>query len=230
MGTTPMFEYLKVTSSLCYFSYRHPLRYQVSFALYHQGHRRYSRRKSTHSVVDWVWFQCKDSEECSSQSELLLYSPQGLSALLHLLLLVWLQRHVNHICQAAVAQDTWDTQENFILHSMHALEMTTIRHHSQRRTFQSIQKKKSMQGFLPPHLHQCGHRVHFVEVLHDALHQVSHRHADGPGGVALQLDDLIGSAAHTQRITSYYNLSSVSLPQQFPLISLIHLLCDVFML
>lgn len=37
--------------------------------------------------------------------------------------------------------------------------------------------------------------MHLVQVLQDALHQVGHRHADGPGSVALQLDDLIGSAA-----------------------------------
>ena len=61
------------------------------------------------------------SEEGSSQGELLLYTPQGLGALLHLLLLFGLQGHVNHICQATVAQDTRDAQEHLILHSMHAL-------------------------------------------------------------------------------------------------------------
>lgn len=49
-----------------------------------------------------------------------------------------------------------------------------------------------------PHLDQCGHRVHFVQVLGDTFHQVGHRHTDGPGGVALQLDNLVGSAVKTQ--------------------------------
>lgn len=39
--------------------------------------------------------------------------------------------------------------------------------------------------------------MHFVEVLHDAFNQVSHRHTNGPGGVALQLDNLIGPVVHT---------------------------------
>lgn len=63
----------------------------------------------------------EDSEERSSQGELLLYAPQGLSALHQLLLLVGLQRHVNHICQAAVAQDARDAEEDLILYSVHAL-------------------------------------------------------------------------------------------------------------
>ena len=48
-----------------------------------------------------------------------------------------------------------------------------------------------------PHLNQCGHRVYFVQVLQDAFHQVSHRHANGPGSVALQLNNIIGSTVHT---------------------------------
>lgn len=44
-----------------------------------------------------------------------------------------------------------------------------------------------------PHLHQCGHRVDSAHVLDNGLHQISHRHANSPGGVALQLDDLISS-------------------------------------
>lgn len=47
-----------------------------------------------------------------------------------------------------------------------------------------------------PHLDQRGHGVHFVEVLCDAFHQVGHRHTDGPGSVALQVDDLIGPVVH----------------------------------
>lgn len=43
------------------------------------------------------------------------------------------------------------------------------------------------------YLDQGGHGVNFVEVLQDALNQVSDRHADSPGGVTLQLDDLIGT-------------------------------------
>lgn len=62
-----------------------------------------------------------DSEECSSQGELFLYAPQGLSTLHQLLLLFRLQCHVNYIRQAAVAQDTRDTQENLILHSVQTL-------------------------------------------------------------------------------------------------------------
>lgn len=70
-----------------------------------------------------MWFHTGlgNSEERSLQGELLLYAPQGLSALLQLLLLLGLQCHVNDICQAAVAQDTRDAQEDLILHSMHAL-------------------------------------------------------------------------------------------------------------
>lgn len=37
--------------------------------------------------------------------------------------------------------------------------------------------------------------MHFVHVLQDAFHQVSHRHTNGPRSVALQLDNLIGPAA-----------------------------------
>lgn len=51
---------------------------------------------------------------------------------------------------------------------------------------------------LGSYLDQCGHRVHFVQVLGDAFHQVSHRHTNGPGGVALQLDNIIGTAVHKQ--------------------------------
>ena len=35
--------------------------------------------------------------------------------------------------------------------------------------------------------------MHLVHVLLDALHQVSNGHTDGPGGVALQLDHLVGT-------------------------------------
>lgn len=71
-----------------------------------------------------VWFQgrLENSEERSSQGELLLYAPQSLCALHQLLLLVRLQCHVNDICQAAVAQDTRDAQKDLILHTMHALK------------------------------------------------------------------------------------------------------------
>lgn len=70
-----------------------------------------------------MWFQSGlgNSEVRPSQGELLLHAPQGLSALHQLLLLIWLQSHVNHICQAAVAQDAGDAQEDLIFHSMHAL-------------------------------------------------------------------------------------------------------------
>lgn len=61
------------------------------------------------------------SEECSSHGELLLHPPQGLRALHQLLLLLGLQRHVDHICEAAVAQHARDAQEDLILDSMHPL-------------------------------------------------------------------------------------------------------------
>ena len=38
-----------------------------------------------------------------------------------------------------------------------------------------------------------------MHVLNDALHQVSYRHANGPGGVALQLNNLIGPAEKTHK-------------------------------
>lgn len=41
--------------------------------------------------------------------------------------------------------------------------------------------------------------MHFVEVLCDAFHQVGHRHTDGPGSVALQVDDLIGPVVHKHK-------------------------------
>ena len=37
-----------------------------------------------------------------------------------------------------------------------------------------------------------------VHVLDEALDQVSHTESNGPVGVALQLDDLIGTATHIQ--------------------------------
>lgn len=39
----------------------------------------------------------------------------------------------------------------------------------------------------------------FVEVLRDALHQVGHRHTNGPRSVALQLDDLIGPVVYQKK-------------------------------
>lgn len=62
------------------------------------------------------------SEERSSHSELFLDAPQGLGALHQLLLLFGLQRHVDHVGQAAVAQDAGDAQEDLILHSVQALK------------------------------------------------------------------------------------------------------------
>lgn len=46
--------------------------------------------------------------------------------------------------------------------------------------------------------------MHFVQVLCDAFHQVGHRHTDGPGSVALQLDDLIGPAVHKHTLTQVF--------------------------
>lgn len=45
------------------------------------------------------------------------------------------------------------------------------------------------------YLHHGGHRVDPVHVLHQALGDVGHAQADGPVGVALQLDHLIGTDA-----------------------------------
>lgn len=65
---------------------------------------------------------CEMSEERSSHSQLFLDAPQGLGALHQLLLLFRLQRHVNHVGQAAVAQDAGDAEEDLILHSVQALK------------------------------------------------------------------------------------------------------------
>lgn len=62
------------------------------------------------------------SEERSLHSELFLDAPQGLGALHQLLLLFGLQRHVDHVGQAAVAQDAGDAQEDLILYSVQALK------------------------------------------------------------------------------------------------------------
>lgn len=80
------------------------------------------RRETATQCSVWYHGSRENSEERSSQGELLLDAPQGLGALIQLLLLVSLQCHVNDICQATVAQDTRDAQEDFILHSMHALQ------------------------------------------------------------------------------------------------------------
>lgn len=185
--------------------------------------------------------QCgwKTSEESSSQGELLLHAPQGLSALHQLLLLIRLQCHVNDICQAAVAQDTGDTQEDLILHPVHALtdDRKKETEWAGRPTrdsgagstgwLASSSISSSCSQFA--HLDQCGHRVHFVQVLCDALDQVSHRHADGPGGVALQLDDIIGSAVHTSNMKRVRTDSLLDWSQSQTASSLWHLvLCFSF--
>lgn len=108
---------------------------------------------------------------------------------------------MNDVGEAAVAQDAGDAEEDLVLHAVHALRGEGVRwelaggeEHTRRRKWQ--------RALDSPHLDQRGHRVHLVHVLQDALHQVGHRHADGPGSVALQLDDLVGSAAQdTQRGT-----------------------------
>lgn len=160
------------------------------------------------TLYEWLQGGLDNSERSPSQGELLLYAPQGLGALHQLLLLVGLQGHVNDICQAAVAQDTRDAQEDLILHSMHALSWEG----EDRQDKMSISFKASAECTVcswvnwfsiacsqAPYLDQCGHWVHFVQVLQDAFHQVSNRHTNGPGGVALQLDDIIGSVAHTEK-------------------------------
>lgn len=60
-------------------------------------------------------------EDLSSHGKILLYGPQGLGALHQLLLLVGLQCHVDYICQATVAQDTGDAQEDLVFNAIHAL-------------------------------------------------------------------------------------------------------------
>lgn len=65
---------------------------------------------------------CEVSEERSSHSELFLDAPQGLGTLHQVLLLFGLQCHVDHVGQAAVAQDAGDAQEDLILHSVQALK------------------------------------------------------------------------------------------------------------
>lgn len=63
----------------------------------------------------------EESEWSVSQCQLLLYSPQCLSTLPQLLLLVRLQGHVDDICQATVTQDTRYAQEYFLVYAIHAL-------------------------------------------------------------------------------------------------------------
>lgn len=84
---------------------------------------RYSTQEEevNHTVPSWYQGGGDDSQERSSQSELLLYAPQSLCTLDQLLLLVGLQCHVNDIGQTTVSQDTGDAQEDLILHSVHAL-------------------------------------------------------------------------------------------------------------
>lgn len=77
----PMFEYLKVKSSLHWFSYKHFAFLDIQRLHSPFGHRRYGRRRESTT-------QREDSEERSSQGELLLYSPQGLGTLHQLLLLI----------------------------------------------------------------------------------------------------------------------------------------------
>lgn len=45
------------------------------------------------------------------------------------------------------------------------------------------------------YLDHGGHGVDTAQVLHDALGEVGHAQTDGPVGVALQLDHLIGTGA-----------------------------------
>lgn len=46
-----------------------------------------------------------------------------------------------------------------------------------------------------PYLDHGGHWVDTAQVLHDALSEVGHAQTDGPVGVALQLDHLVGTGA-----------------------------------
>lgn len=106
---------------------------------------------------------------------------------------------MNDVGEAAVAQDAGDAEEDLVLHAVHALRGE----HSQVGVSQgglNTRRREWQHALDSAHLDQRGHRVHLVQVLQDALHQVSHRHANGPGRVALQLDDLVGSARQdTQR-------------------------------
>ena len=47
-------------------------------------------------------------------------------------------------------------------------------------------------------LHVDRHRVGPALVLHDGRHQRGHGKTDGPGSVALQLDDLVGAGGQEQ--------------------------------
>lgn len=123
---TAMCEYLMVTSSFHLFSYKHLALLDIQrshspVAMRNTRGTVCSRRESTTQCAVWYQGGLKNSEERSSQCELLLYAPQSLGALNQLLLLVGLQCHVNDIRQATAAQDTRDAQEDVILHSMHAL-------------------------------------------------------------------------------------------------------------
>lgn len=107
--------------------------------------REVKQERVNHAVLSGL----EDSEERCSQGELLLYAPQGLGALHQLLLLFGLQCHVDHIRQAAVAQDTRDAQEDLILHSVQALEdeRSTARSRlaGHIRIFEKGKKKKNTQ-------------------------------------------------------------------------------------
>lgn len=51
------------------------------------------------------------------------------------------------------------------------------------------------------YLHHGGNRVDSVHVLHEAFYEVTHAQADGPVGVTLQPDHLVGT--ETVKITTF---------------------------
>lgn len=52
------------------------------------------------------------------------------------------------------------------------------------------------------HLHHGGNRMNPVHVPHEALCQVSYTQTDGPVGVTLQFDHLVGTERHKTHITT----------------------------
>lgn len=55
-----------------------------------------------------------------------------------------------------------------------------------------------------------------AHVLHDALGEVGHTQADGPVGVALQLDHLIGTKTKEARLDLHHSVPSEELSSLIP--------------
>lgn len=77
------------------------------------------------------------------------------------------------------------------------------------------------EAVISSHLDQGGHWVAFVQVLQHALTQVSYRHADSPGCVALQLDDLICTGTADKKKGKFMESGSCESMNLFQLVALV---------